>query len=70
MFKLRNLGLLLASLVTATAIAGAVTLIALDFAGTDGLARAWSTLTGWVFHSAPSAQPIGDWRASRRETAP
>ena len=52
MFKLRNLGLVLASLVTALAISGAAALIALDFAGIDGLAHAWSTLTGWVLHAA------------------
>lgn len=57
MFKLRNLGLALASLVTALAISGAAALIALDFAGVDGLARAWSTLTGWALHATASAPP-------------
>lgn len=56
MFKLRTLGLVLASLVTALAVADAASLIALDFVGTDGLVRAWSALTGWLpLHGAASA---------------
>jgi hypothetical protein len=56
MFKLRNLGLLLVSLLAALAISGAAALIALDFVGVDGLARAWSAITGVSSTLVPPAQ--------------
>ena len=57
MFKLRNLGLLLACLITALAVFGAATLIALDFVGTDGLARAWLGISSWWSEPAPAGRP-------------
>lgn len=62
MFKLRSFGLVLASLVTGLALSGAVALIALDFVGPDGLARAWSALSGWTSRGAATAQPSRPWQ--------
>lgn len=59
MFKLSTLGLALACLITAAAVFGAALLIALDFAGTDGLARAWSGLSG-VAAAHAAETPLAD----------
>lgn len=56
MFTMRTLGLALACFVTAAAVFGAVLLVALDFAGTDGLTHAWSSL--WAARAAEA--PLAD----------
>lgn len=59
MSKMSGFGLVFAGVFTTAAVGGAALLIALDFVGVDGLARAWSDLSGlWAAHAAET--PIVD----------
>ena len=56
MLKIQNLWLALAAALTCGALSGATALIALDFTGVDGLARAWSAVTATrTVETAPAA---------------